>query len=143
MKELSEVEKVFVMEVLDTHGEYVVDLLQDAINEHGLRITDKLIDSLDYRVERRDNDFVLQISFLGYGRAIEIQYFKSKKRLRRGSTYKSGLLRIRRATKKDTRFYSSTVYGTINRLLGRMASEYTDAEIERIKGFLSMRASGS
>ena len=45
------------MEVLDTHGEYVVDLLQDAINEHGLRITDKLIDSLDYRVERRDNDF--------------------------------------------------------------------------------------
>jgi hypothetical protein len=142
MKELSEVEKHFVMEVLDTHGEYVVDLLQDAINEHGLRITDKLIDSLDYRVERRDNDFVLQISFLGYGRAIEIQYFKSK-RLRREARERNESAQLRRAKKKDTRFYARTVYGTINRLLGRMASEYTDAEIERIKGFLSMRTTGS
>lgn len=142
MKELSEVEKVFVMEVLDTHGEYVVDLLQDAINERGLRITDKLIDSLDYRVEKRDNDFVLQISFLGYGRAIEIQYFKSK-RLRRESRQRNESAQLRRAQKKDTRFYASTAYGTINRLLGRMASEYTDAEIERIKGFLSMRTTGS
>lgn len=142
MKELSEVEKHFVMEVLGTHGEYVMDLLQDAINERGLRITDKLIDSLDFNVEKRDNDFVLQISFLGYGRAIEIQYFKSK-RLRRESSERNESARLRRAQKKDTRFYSRTVYGTINRLLGRMASEYTDAEIERIKGFISMRTTGS
>ena len=33
MKELSDVEKLFVMEVLDTHGEYVVDLLADSITE--------------------------------------------------------------------------------------------------------------
>jgi hypothetical protein len=139
MKQLTEIEKLFVQEVLDTHGEYVVDLLQDSISSLNLRLTDDLINSLDYKVETRGNDQVLVISFLSYGRAIEIQFHKSK-RLRRELTSKSDKRNIRRAKKKDTRFYAKNVYGSLNRLLGRMASEYTDAEIARLKSILETRA---
>lgn len=137
MKELSDVERLFVQEVLDTHGEYVVDLLADSITEKGLRITDELIDSLDYKVERRNDDMVLVISFLSYGRAVEIQYFKSKRIRREAKAGGKELSAMRRAKKKDTRFYAKNVYGSINRLLGRMSSEYSDAEIERLKGILN------
>lgn len=139
MKELSDVEKLFVMEVLDTHGEYVVDLLADSITEKKLRITDDLIDSLDYKVTQRGSDYVLNISFMSYGRAIEIALFKSR-RLRREANA-SDKKKIRRAKHKDTRFYSHNVYGSINRLLGRMSSEYSDAEIARLKGILENRIS--
>jgi hypothetical protein len=139
MKELSEVEKLFVEELLDQHGEYVIDLLADAISDKKLRITDDLIDSLNYKVEHRGDDQVLVISFLSYGRAIEIQYFKSKRMRREAKSEGKEMAAMRRAQKKDTRFYAKNVYGSINRLLGRMSSEYSDQEIARLKGILENR----
>lgn len=137
MQQLNEIEDLFVREVLDTHGEYLVDLLQDSIEEKKLRITDKLIDSLDYKVVKRGGNYVLEVSFLGYGRAVEIAWHKSK-RMRRMGEPVSGR-ELRRAKRKDTRFYARNVYGSINRLLGRMASEYSDAEIARLKGILEYK----
>lgn len=139
MKELNEVEKLFVMEVLDTHGEYVVDLLQESIEKLDIRVTDDLLESLNYKVEQRGTDFVLIISFLSYGRAVEIQFFKSKRLRREAKANRNDIKNLRRAKKKDTRFYAKNVYGSINRLLGRMSSEYGDAEIARLKGILENR----
>lgn len=136
MKPLTEVEALFVQEVLDQHGEYIIDLMQADIESKKLRITDELLDSLDYKVRRRGSDFVLEISFLSYGRAIEIQMNRSRRLRNRGGREKNRAANIRRAKKKDTRFYARNVYGSINRLLGRMASEYTDQEIARLKGIL-------
>lgn len=142
MRELNDIEDLFVREVLDTHGEYIVDLLQESIEEKKLRITDELLESLDYKVVKRGGDYVLQISFLSYGRAIEIQFFKSK-RNRRDISEKQKSADFRRAKKKDTRFYAKNVYGSINRLLGRMSSEYGDQEIARLKGILENRINTS
>ena len=142
MRELNEIEDLFVREVLDTHGEYIVDLLQDSIEEKKLRITDELLESLDYKVVKREGDYVLQISFLSYGRAVEIQYFKSK-RVRRENSEKQKSTDFRLAKKKDTRFYAKNVYGSINRLLGRMSSEYGDQEIARLKGILQNKITSS
>ena len=141
MKELSEVEKLFVMEVLDTHGEYIMDLLSGSIEDLNLRITDELLNSLNYKVEQRGSDYVLSVIFLSYGRAIEIALFKSKRLRREMKAGKNEAKRLRRAKQKDTRFYSKNVYGSINRLLGRMSSEYGDAEIARLKGILENRVS--
>ena len=138
MPELNDIEDLFVREILDTHGEYIVDLLQESIEEKKLRITDELLESLDYKVVKRGGDYVLQISFLSYGRAIEIQFFK-RKRNRRDISEKQKSADFRRAQKKDTRFYAKNVYGSINRLLGRMSSEYGDQEIARLKGILQNR----
>ena len=142
MAELNDIEDLFVREILDTHGEYIVDLLQDSIEEKKLRITDELLESLDYKVVKREGDYVLQISFLSYGRAVEIQYFKSK-RVRRENREKQKSTDFRLAKKKDTRFYAKNVYGSINRLLGRMSSEYGDQEIARLKGILENRINTS
>lgn len=142
MAELNDIEDLFVREILDTHGEYIVDLLQDSIEEKKLRITDELLESLDYKVVKREGDYVLQISFLSYGRAVEIQYFKSK-RVRRENSENNKSTDFRRAKKKDTRFYAKNVYGSINRLLGRMSSEYSDQEIARLKGILENRITAS
>ena len=142
MPELNDIEDLFVREILDTHGEYIVDLLQDSIEEKKLRITDELLESLDYKVVKRGGDYVLQISFLSYGRAVEIQYFKSK-RVRRENRENNKSTDFRRAKKKDTRFYARNVYGSINRLLGRMSSEYGDQEIARLKGILENRINTS
>ena len=139
MKELSEVEALFVEEVLDTHGEYIVDLMQDSIESLNLRLTDDLIDSLDYKVEKRGSDYVLSISFLSYGRAVEILSNKSKRLRKKGKAGNVKAKTLRRAKQKDTRFYAKNVYGSINRLLGRMSSEYSDAEIARLKGILENR----
>ena len=141
MKELNEVEKLFVMEVLDTHGEYIIDLLSGSIEDLNLRITDELLQSLNYKVEQRGSDYVLSVSFLSYGRAIEIALFKSKRLRRETKAGKNEAKRLRRAQHKDTRFYAKNVYGSINRLLGRMSSEYGDAEIARLKGILENRVS--
>ena len=143
MKELSEVEALFVEEVLDTHGEYVIDLLQDSIMEKGLMITDDLINSLNYKVEKRGNDYVLSISFLSYGRAVEILSNKSKRIRRKGKAGNKNAKALRRAKQKDTRFYAKNVYGSLNRLLGRMSSEYSDAEIARLKGIIQNRITPS
>ena len=142
MPELNDIEDLFVREILDTHGEYIVDLLQEAIEEKKLRLTDELLESLDYKVVKREGDYVLQISFLSYGRAVEIQYFKSK-RVRRENSENNKSTDFRRAKKKDTRFYAKNVYGSINRLLGRMSSEYSDQEIARLKGILENRINTS
>jgi sporulation protein YlmC with PRC-barrel domain len=139
MKELNEVEKLFAMEVLDTHGEYIMDLMQESITDKNLRITDELIDSLNYKVQQRGNDYVLSVSFMSYGRAIEIALFKSKRLRREAKAGKNEIKNLRRAKLKDTRFYTKNVYGSINRLLGRMSSEYSDAEIARLKGILENR----
>lgn len=139
MKELNEVEDLFVREVLDTHGEYVVDLLQDSITSLNLRLTDELIDSLNYKVVKRGSDYVLEITFLSYGRAVEIRWFKSKRLRRESKSNGHTAKQLRRAKNKDTRFYAKNVYGSLNRLLGRMSSEYSDAEIERLKGILNNR----
>ena len=142
MRELNDIEDLFVREVLDTHGEYIVDLLQESIEDKKLRIDDYLLESLDYKVIKSGSNYVLQISFLSYGRAVEIQYFKSK-RLRRENNDRNKSADFRRAKKKDTRFYAKNVYGSINRLLGRMSSDYSDQEIARLKDILQNRITSS
>ena len=136
MAKLNDIEDLFVREVLDTHGEYIVDLMQDSIEEKGLKISEALIDSLDYKVEKRGDDYALVISFLSYGRAVEILSNKSRRMRRKEMLEQIDSKKLRRAKKKDTKFYAKNVYGSLNRLLGRMSSEYGDAEIARLKGIL-------
>ena len=139
MKQLTEVEALFVKETLDNHGEYICDLLTESIERLGLKQTDDLLNSIDYKVERRGEDFVLSISFLSYGRAVEILSNKSRRKRRKEKLNPISKKQFRRAKQKDTRFYAKNVYGSINRLLGKMSSEYSDAEIERLKGILQSR----
>jgi hypothetical protein len=142
-EKFNEIELLFIEETLDKHGEYLIDQLVDDIEDKNLRISDDLMDSLNARVRYEGKDPVLQLSFLGYGRAIEINYHKKEKdSVWQTDTNKEiwGIKQNRiRKKKKNTQWYSKNVYGSLNRLLGILSSEYSDEEIARLKGILEYR----
>ncbi|MDR2824014.1 MAG: hypothetical protein LBB41_02300 [Prevotellaceae bacterium] len=128
----NDVERVFIKETLENHGEYLMDLLQNSIESKGLIETQELLDSLDFETfERPNGDFYLYVYFPDYGRFIEINYFKSKSI--RKEKIKEGVKSKNLRRHKDTRFYSKNVYGSINRLIGLLGSNYSEAMIQSIK----------
>ncbi|MEI6577788.1 MAG: hypothetical protein WCO63_16565 [Bacteroidota bacterium] len=130
----SEDELQFINEVLHKHGEYVKSLLKADIN------TKRLIKSRDLRASIKNQDQVygespvLQMSFLGYGRAIEINWHKKSGNslgMLMGSSNRQTLGKKKK--KKNTRWYSRNVYGTLNNLIAILLYEYADHVREAIK----------
>lgn len=132
----NELEDSFIRYILEEHGEFIQKKFKDAIDEKGLVDTETLSESLEYIVKNQASDYLLQLSFVSYGRAIEIDYHKSK-RLRREARRNAGFKSetLRKPKRKDTRWYSEVAYGTLNHLLYRMGSAYT----EEMKEYLKMR----
>ena len=60
-------ELLFIREVLDQHGEYLADLFIASIEKKHLRVTDDLLNSIEYKVTNFGIDPVLTFSFFGYG----------------------------------------------------------------------------
>lgn len=139
----NELELTWIKDVLDQHGEFLTDLLRDEIEAKTLIKTSDLEQSIDYKTTQYGIDPVLQVSFMSYGRAIEVKYHKSKNSSKRQDITSNRLIiGTREATKfkkKDTRWYAKTAYGSLNRLIGILMYEFTNEERTRIKGILEAR----
>lgn len=140
MEKFDEVELLFIRETLDQHGEYLTDLLYDTIVEKKLRVSDDLMHSIDYQTDYNSKNPTLKISFISYGRAIEINYHKKNTSFESGVNRDIWGIRENRRKKKNTLFYSRNVYGSLNRLIAILSNEYSDAEKERLKGILKHQA---
>ena len=94
--------------------------------------------SITYKVERRGNNFVLSFTFPGYGRALEIRYYKSKnsQMLKTARSNRSLLTKKAKNKKRDYRWYSRNLYGSQNRLIGRASYRLVEEEILRLKQVL-------
>lgn len=140
MERFDEVELLFIRETLDQHGEYLVDILYDSIVEKNLRVSDELLNSIEYKTDYASTNPKLSVTFLSYGRAIEINYHK-KTRFEASVNRDIWGVKENRQTKKkkNTQFYSRNVYGSLNRLISILSNEYTDAEKERLKQILSLQ----
>jgi hypothetical protein len=138
----NDLEILYIKEILDDHGDYIADLLSEAIEEKDLIKQGDLIDSISAKVSNYGIDPVLLLNFISYGRAIEIAWHKHRQNTSiwakpNTNTMLWGLRENRKRTqRKDTRWYSKIVYGSINRLLSRLATEYSDQEIARLKHIL-------
>ncbi|MHC1707438.1 MAG: hypothetical protein AB9842_07940 [Bacteroidales bacterium] len=136
----SEEELLWIRDVLDQHGEYLHYILEQAIESRKLIHSGDLEQSLSYKVVMYGQNPALAVSFLGYGRAIEIRYHKSKnsRRFSEPSRNKTSLASRGRKPmrKKDARWYARNVYGSLNRLIGTLMFEFTEKERERIMGIL-------
>ena len=139
----NEVELLFVEEVLDRHGEYVLDLFAEDIKSKKLHSPDyNLLNSLRYQIGHYGIDPVLLISFFSYGRAIEINWHKRSKNSKRWALTNTnsliwGIKQNRpRKKKKDTRWYTRNYYGSINRLLSILSTEFSNEEVKRLKAIL-------
>lgn len=143
----SELELLFIAETLDQHGEYLTDLLIEAIEEKSLiseEDKEHLIDSISYRTKDGINP-KLVFEFPDYGRFIEINYHKKrqsqntssfdKESINKALWGRSNKKKVKRK-KKDTRWYSKNVYGSLNRLIGILMYEFTDQERVRLTRIL-------
>lgn len=145
----SQLELEFIKEVLDQHGEYLSDLLTDAIGEKKLIKEGFLVDDVRFRVTNYGINPVLQVSFTDYGRFIEINYHKKSLNTmtwRQSHTEAKAAIWGRKTEKlrknrrkKDTRWYAKNVYGSINRLIGILMYEFTEEEKARLTKIIEYR----
>jgi hypothetical protein len=144
MAEISQkdIEFLFQEEVLSQHGEFLIDLLTETLEEKNIRVTDDLLESLNYQVSRRGQDRILKVNFFEYGRFIEIRKHKTKKQNRMDVNTNRllwGVKENKLKKKKDTDWYSRNAYGSLNRLISILMNELSKEEITRLKGILENR----
>ena len=141
----SEMELLFIEEVLDQHGEFICDLMREQIENKKLIKDEDLLNSIDYKVSHYGINPVLLISFMAYGRFIEINYFKRSQNSRQMASPGVNLLIMgsrenrKRSRKKDTRWYAKTAYGSVNRLIAILSNEFTEAEKTRLQTIITRR----
>lgn len=146
----TDLEFEFILEILDQHGEYLSDLLVESISRKTLIDQGVLVDDIHFRVAKYGQNPVLQFSFLDYGRFIEIRYHSKS---RNTTLWRDSHREARKAIlgrqvvsrnfrrKKDTRWYAKNVYGSVNRLIGKLMYEFTEEEKQRLHQILELRKS--
>ncbi len=138
----NEVELLFIERNLELHGEYLCDLLREEISKKKLVDSGELFDSIDFRVSKYGIDPALLISFISYGRAIEIRWHKKTLNTSiftkpNTNTMLWGMRENRKKIKKkDTRWYAKTAYGTINHLISVLSTDFSEEEKNRLKQIL-------
>jgi len=140
------VKNAFVSDVLKSHGEFVVSMLNNSISELSLIKAGNLQGSVSFDVSKNGNDYMLSFNFKGYGRAIEIAYFRKA----RGLDVTKKLFGIKSRedikaeqsvkSRKNTRWYSKNAYGSLNTLYGRLSYGFTNEEAQRLKAILEEAA---
>lgn len=136
-----DIEFLWQEEVLSQHGEFLMDLFQDTITEKNIRVSDDLMDSLNYSSFREGENRGLRINFFEHGRFIEIR--KHKKRNRMDTNTNALLWGAKDNTinkkMKDVDWYSRNAYGSLNRLISIVMNELTTDEINRLKNIIQNR----
>jgi|GEM_PF-971002 hypothetical protein len=138
-----DIEFLFQEEVLDQHGEYLLDLFVESIEQKNIKVSEDLLESLNYKVTRTGNDRVLNVSFLTYGRFIEIRRHKMNKSRSKDVNTNSLIWGHKQNSlnkkAKDVDWYSKNSFGSLNRLISILMYELGDEERARLIGILRNR----
>lgn len=142
-----DIEFLFQEEVLDQHGEYLLDLFVESIEQKKIRVSDELLESLNYKVTRSGNDRILNVSFLTYGRFIEIRRHKMSKSRNKDVNTNSLIWGHKQNSMKkkakDVDWYSKNAFGSLNRVISILMYELGDQERARLIGILQNRENSS
>lgn len=142
---IEEAKNLFVREELDQHGEYLMDLLIGEIQNLDIIDSATLMQQLRYNIAKRGEDWILQLSFPGYGRAVEIGYYKRKrgdfnaesndavKQLFNIQSLEDVKRKKARRQIRKLNWYSKNVYGSLNKLYSKLSYGFSDEEIQRLK----------
>lgn len=142
---VEEAKELFVQEELDQHGEFVMDILVDAIQDMEIIDTENLLSQLRYTVAKRGYDWILQLAFPGYGRAVEIGYYKKSRKdfnvesndqVKKlyGIQSSEDVMRKKEMRKvRKLNWYSKNVYGTLNKLYSQLSYGFSEEELQRLK----------
>lgn len=136
--ESKELKQLYIEEELSQHGEWLCDVLMDAIERRGLIRTEGLHESISYDTFHQGENPGLRVSFFSYGRALEIAGNK-KNRHTVNTNRDVWRMRQNRRSAKNTKWYAKNMFGGLNRLILRVMYGLSDREVERLKGILENR----
>lgn len=148
--ESSELKLLFIEEALSVHGEWLCDILREAIEKQKLERTEELKQSIsDQAFKDGNGNPGLRLKFLSYGRAFEIAGHE-RKRLNRLDRNTNRFIWGIKSNKdfaskmrKNTRWYARNMYGGLNKLVSKIMYGLSEYEIERLKGILENRKNGT
>lgn len=127
--------ELFVEEELSQHGEWLVDRFAEALERNRNVDTGQLLESLDYEVGRGyDGSRTLSVSFMTYGRAMEIAGRRRKQRLKENRNHDVWEKKNRRP--KKVQWYNKNRYAGYGRLIRRLTAGMSDRELRRIRGII-------
>ena len=141
----NELELLFIERALELHGERLCDLLHEQVTRKKLIKSSDLLDSIRFTVGKYGIDPVLLVSFISYGRAIEIAWHKKSRNSQLFAKPNTNVMlwgvyaNRKKIRRKDTKWYAKTAYGSINRLIAVLASDFTEAERKHLKQILEIR----
>jgi len=132
-----ELQLAFIDDVLYQHGDFLQELFMAEIERKGLVKSEDLLNSIDYKVTKEGINPKLSMSFLSYGRAIEIRLNSKNTTKFKAPSTNSIVWGMRNAPRrkkmKDARWYARNAYGSLNRLIGILMYEYSDEVIAFLK----------
>lgn len=141
-QESDELKLLFIEEELSQHGEWLCDILSEAIAKRKLVESGDLQGSVNYSSFKRAGNPGLKVYFVKYGRFIDINGYR-KDRHHVDTNRAVWGVKENRIKRKNTQWYARNMYGGINRLIGRVMYGLSDVEIERLKGILANRKNNS
>lgn len=127
--------ELFIQEELSQHGEWLVDRFAEALEKNKNVDTGQLLESLDYEVGGGyDGSQTLSVSFMTYGRAMEIAGRRRKQRLKEQKNHDVWGKKNHRP--KKVQWYNKNRYAGYGRLIRRLTAGMSDAELRRIRGII-------
>lgn len=126
---------LFIREELSQHGEWLVDRFAEAIEKNKNVDTGQLLDSLNYETGTdHQGNFTLSVSFMTYGRAMEIMGRRRKQHLKEQQNH--SVWATKNHKPKKVQWYNKNRYAGYGRLIRRLSAGMSDAELQRIRGIL-------
>ena len=126
---------LFIREELSQHGEWLVDRFAEAIERNKNVDTGQLLESLNYETGADHlGNFTLSVSFMTYGRAMEIVARRRKQHLKEQQN--RGVWATKNHRPKKVQWYNKNRYAGYGRLVARLTAGMSDHELQRIRGIL-------
>ena len=127
---------LFIKEELSQHGEWLIDRFADALEKNKNIDTGQLLESLNYDTgEDHQGNFTLSISFMTYGRAMEVMARRRKAKLQ--DTQNHNVWAKKNHKPKKVQWYNKNRYAGYGRLIRRLTAGMSEDELERIQGILA------
>lgn len=128
--------ELFIREELSQHGEWLIDRFIEALERNENVDTGQLVESFNSTSSKLNPDGSLEmgISFMTYGRAMEIGGRKRKKRLKEERNAQVWAKKNRRPKKVE--WYNRNRFAGYGRLIRRLSAGMSDDELRRIRGIL-------
>ena len=128
--------ELFIREELSQHGEWLIDRFIEALERNENVDTGQLVESFNYTSSKLNPDGSIEmgISFMTYGRVMEIGGRKRKKRLKEERNAQVWAKKNRRPKKVE--WYNRNRFAGYGRLIRRLSAGMSDDELRRIRGIL-------